>query len=380
MWSPQRYLAEGIKLGIDIKILQSAVRQIQRLRSHNPPLPPLLSLSHLATTIESDTAYLDRVITRSETAYRGFSIRKRSGGLRDIYVPSSALMTTQRWIAQNILCELPVHSASQAFKKGNSIVNCAQVHCEAKWLIKLDIANFFGSISEPQIYKVFQRLGYNNLVSFQLTRLCTWPDFTAYRKYAGTNFWHGRNKKFSISRYTCEYVGALPQGAATSPLLSNLVMCDLDKALTQIAAEYGLQFTRYSDDMTFSTVDDNFTREKAGELIKMVAAVLKVKGLYLNKKKTNVVPPGARKVVLGLLVDRVVPALPREFKDKLRQHLYYLKKHGVENHIERRKFDSAGGAYRHILGLINFANMVDAEFAEKMKAELNSLPWLGVAP
>jgi RNA-directed DNA polymerase len=177
MWSPQRYLAEGIKLGIDIKILQSAVRQIQRLRSHNPPLPPLLSLSHLATTIESDTAYLDRVITRSETAYRGFSIRKRSGGLRDIYVPSSALMTTQRWIAQNILCELPVHSASQAFKKGNSIVNCAQVHCEAKWLIKLDIANFFGSISEPQIYKVFQRLGYNNLVSFQLTRLCTWPDF-----------------------------------------------------------------------------------------------------------------------------------------------------------------------------------------------------------
>jgi RNA-directed DNA polymerase len=155
-------------------------------------------------------------------------------------------------------------------------------------------------------------------------------------------------------------------------------MREVDAEIDAVAKEHGLLFTRYSDDMTFST-KNSYSRAEAVVLISDVAQILKSKGLFLNRKKTVIVPPGARKIVLGLLVDRDTPNLPREFKDRMRQHLYYLKNHGIQQHIARREFDSVGGAYRHLLGLINYANMVDSEYAEKLRTEFDSLPWPGVS-
>lgn len=101
------------------------------------------------------------------------------------------------------------------------------------------------------------------------------------------------------------------------------------------------------------------------------------RGLFLNRKKNAIIPPGARKVALGLLVDRQMPVLPRDFKDRLRQHLYHLKKHGIEAHAAKREFDSVGGLYRYLQGTINYAHMVDAVFAKKMYLLFESLPWPG---
>jgi RNA-directed DNA polymerase len=89
------------------------------------------------------------------------------------------------------------------------------------------------------------------------------------------------------------------------------------------------------------------------------------------------VPPGAWKGVLGLIVDREMPALSREFKDGLRQHIYYLGKHGISNHVSRREFDSIKGAYRHLLGKINYASMVEAKFSSEMRMSFIKLPWPG---
>ena len=124
-------------------------------------------------------------------------------------------------------------------------------------------------------------------------------------------------------------LGYLPQGAPTSPMLSNLVMRELDGIIQRLADAAGLTYTRYSDDLTFSTRSKEFSRFKARGFISEVGKALTVFGFQPQHRKTKVVPPGSRKLVLGLQVEGDVSRLTREFKDKLRQHLYYLEKHGA---------------------------------------------------
>ena len=172
-WSPQQYIADGEAAGIDPTILQNAVDQIEEVIVPHPELPALLTLNHLATRTGADYQTLRSIIHCSENSYRHFRIRKRSGGHRVISVPEPTLMMVQRWIATYILNPQPVHHCSFAFKPKASIVRCAARHVGARWLIKLDVAGFFGSITEIQVYRVFRSLGYQPLVAFELARLTT---------------------------------------------------------------------------------------------------------------------------------------------------------------------------------------------------------------
>lgn len=157
-------------------------------------------------------------------------------------------------------------------------------------------------------------------------------------------------------------------------MLANLVMTSLDQALSDLGQSHGLVYTRYSDDITFSTTAA-FTKARAFKVVELAARLLKACGLYPNRAKTAIVHPGARRVVLGLLVNEAYPRLSRAFRDRLRQHLYYLEKHGIRKHMEARKFDSAGGLYRHLRGLIDYANMVDRPYAGGLRKRLDALPW-----
>jgi len=375
MWSSRRYLTEGKRLGRDAEVLAAAVAQIRRLKSRNPSVPAILSLAHLAKLSGVTYPILEAYVTRSVTEpYRRFNIKKRSGGYRRISTPELALCKVQTWIAQTVLRHIPVHPASHAFAPGNSTVECAAVHCEARWLVKMDIADFFGSVTEIQAFRAFLSLGYNRLISLEMARLCT--DAVPKSAKYDLKSWKSRKKEYKISRYQQAIFGRLPQGAPTSPMLSNLIMRGIDARISYIAKTHGLRYTRYSDDMTFSTKDD-YSRDKATKLISEISAILKKNGLFLNRKKTTVVPPGAKKIVLGLLVDRSYPNLTREFKDNLKQHINFLEKFGIANHIARREFDSVGGAYRYLLGVINYANMVDPEYAKKIKLRFDNVPWPG---
>ena len=374
MWSPQRYLDEGQRLGRSEVTLREAVKQIQRLQEGQPPLPPILSLGHLAQRTDIPHVDLRSFVSRkqSQSNYRGFKIRKRSGGVRRISVPEPKLKAVQQWIAANILNRVSPHKASYAFAPGCSIVKCANRHASARWLIKIDVADFFGSITEIQVYRVFRSLGYNALVSFELARICTMvPHVSAKHQLRS---WQVRNQFKGIPEYTAGYLGRLPQGAPTSPMLANLAMREADVELSELAHKNGMTYTRYSDDITFSSAVD-IDRQAAHQMIGAASGVLKAKGLFLNKGKTAIVHPGARRVVLGLLVDGSIPKLTRAFRDNLRQHLYYLEKYGIDNHLSARDFDSAGGLYRHLRGLIDYARMVDAPLAERYLKRLEGLPW-----
>jgi len=371
-WSSQRYIQKGLSLGRSRPLLDAAVTAIENVIVPTPELPALLTLNHLATRTGVSYQDLRGFICGSKNSYRHFRIRKRSGGHRLISVPNPGLMTVQRWLTAHILNHLPVHHCSYAFKPKASIKKCAARHVGARWLIKMDVAGFFGSISEIQVYWVFRALNYGPLISFELARLVTYaPDVSP--RYL-RRYWRARRHPSPILTYSRERLGYLPQGAPTSPMLSNLIMRDADREIEAVAKAAGLRYTRYSDDLTFSTTGE-FSREQAKKVIQKVSAVLRRMGLQPNPRKTMVVPPGGRKVVLGLLVDGPEPKLPREFKSLLRQHLYYLERLGPWEHAKNRNFDTIWGMYRHIRGLIDYAKMIEEDYALSMKERLDAVAW-----
>ena len=378
MWSPQHYREIGRQTGASTAAIDRAAAAIDAFIYKQPNLPVLLTLGHLAQRSGVSWFHLRQYVEGQRTTeYTYFHIRKRSGGHRLISVPRPRLMIVQRWIAAHILAELPVHRASFAFAPKSSIVRCAQQHCGASWLIKLDISGFFGSISEIQVYRVFLQAGYAPLVAFELARLCTHAP-SGSKRY-GRAEWLAPTTWRQLIAYRQPIIGYLPQGAPTSPMLSNLVMRDIDKQIAELADTIGLTYTRYSDDITFSTTGE-FDRERAIKVVRKTTAILRRIGLHVNNKKTRIIPPGARKVVLGLLVDGTTPTLTRKFRDRLRQHLYYLEKLGPEAHCKARAFDTVTGLYRHVRGLIDYAKSVDEPFSDKMRAKFEAVAWSLDAP
>ncbi|MEZ2348087.1 reverse transcriptase family protein [Terriglobus sp. RCC_193] len=371
MWSSQLYTKLGKSQGISDEILEAAVQQIEAVIEPIPHPPALLTLKHFATRADVSYSSLRRFVSHDQKAYRHFYIRKRAGGARLIFVPEPELLKAQRWITEHLLNLIQVHRRSFAFSPGSSIVKCASKHCGAQWLIKFDVRDFFTSISEIQVYRVFRSLNYGRLVSFELSRICTFaPEMSPRYELGAWRNWHQSNIDF----YEHKGIGYLPQGAPTSPMLSNLVMRELDEVLMLIGKEHGLVYTRYADDLTFSTKSTKYSRAQAKALQKKVQKCLVSEGLRLKATKTTITPPGSRKVVLGLLVDGVTPALPREFKSLLRQHFHYLED-DVAKHARKRQFDSISGMRRHIRGLIDFANMVDSSYASPLLHRFNEIDW-----
>ncbi len=330
-------------------------------------VPAILTLGHLAFRMEVNHRYLRSVVAkRTGEFYREFHVRKRSGGLRRIVVPAPKLMAVQRWIAREILRDRPVNDLCFAYVRRRSIVDCATRHVGAGWLLKLDIHDFFESIPERSVYRVFRSLGYQPLVSFELARICTrpWISPPAEKERLRTVAnWLNRG----IELYRRQFTGYLPQGAPTSPMLSNLACRALDEELSAFASREGLVFTRYSDDLTFSGAKGGFSRERAQLLIADVRSILARHRFRMHEGKISIVPPGGRKVVLGLLVDRDRPRLSRELRSRLEDHVRGLELFGIAAHADNRGFVSRTGMINHVAGLIRFARDVEADFADALR-------------
>lgn len=375
MWSPQRYSSIGKDNGISNEVLQRCIAQSERVIHGDYQLPSLLTLKHFAVRSKVPYKYLRQIVQRAHVEnYRKFWILKRSGGRRYIYVPTPALKAAQKWIHEHVLKPVPAHRCSYAFAPRSSILNCATRHCGAKWLIKMDITGFFESVSEIQVFRVFKELGYQPLVAFELARITTVNSELAEARRLDP-VWKIKRANEKIESYSQGVMGYLPQGAPTSPLLSNLIMRDLDDQIQKFATMAGLVYTRYSDDLTFSRRDTNFDRQRANLFIKQVSRVLSKSGFRTQHRKTIIVPPSARKIVLGLVVDGDQPRLRREFKDSLRQHLYYLKKFGPIEHATNRHFDSIWGLKSHIRGKIDFAHMIEPSFGERLRVQFEEIFW-----
>lgn len=375
MWSPQSYKQHGLDEGHSEELLETAISQSEIVLNSQYNLPSILSLNHLATRTNVSYQELRGFVNRSNhDAYRKFSIQKRSGGRRFIHIPRPDLMHAQRWINEYILKPIPVHPASFAFTTGSSIQKCALKHCGAKWLIKLDVADFFESISEIQVFRLFKEFGYQPIVAFEMARLCTAP--TSWRSpREHYKQWHVWKHNEAIPEYNEKLLGYLPQGAPTSPLLSNLTMRECDKKLSKVARKLKLTYTRYSDDLSFSTRSKDFCRERAREVTFEAYKVLSEDGYRPQYRKTKVIPPNSKKIILGLNVDGERPRLQKEYKDKIRQHFYFLDKLSISEHVSNRGFDSIWGFKSHLKGMIDYANMIEPDYAQKCSEKYSKIDW-----
>lgn len=360
-WPPSLYHKKGVEKSVPELILKPAIKQANKLQKKN--LPAILTLGHLAFHTDVPYRFLRRTAERAINPYRTFKIKKHSGGYRHINAPCPKLLITQKWIDKYILPELKVSPYSFAFNQGQSIVKCAEIHLGCEWLIKIDLRHFFESLSEIQVYRIFSEIGYDNLLSFEMARLCTKVLRVSSKKYKKPN-WKSHNIS-SILNYNDDRVGHLPQGAPTSPKLSNAIMYDLDFKIANKASLFGMEYTRYADDITLSTGDKNFDRKKGVQIIRSIYSMLPMYGLRPNPQKAKIIPPGNRKVVLGLLVDSEQVKLSKCFRNKLECHLYYSVKNPIE-HSKKRGFRSVLGLKNYVQGLVSYAAQIDPEYVEKL--------------
>lgn len=239
-----------------------------------------------------DVAELARRLGMEETAlraveprYREFTIPKRSGGTRRILAPAPELKTLQRRILRRLLDHLLTHPAVTGFEHGESIVTNAAAHVARPVVVRMDIKNFFESTRADRVEDYFRRIGWNAEAGRLLVKLTT-------------------------------HKGGLPQGAPTSPRISNLVNYGLDARLRGMAESVDAEYTRYADDLTFSfDADDPIAIHQTVRLVKLAA---EEEGYALHaRRKLHIRRQCDRQVVTGLVVNERVN-LPRETRRWLR--------------------------------------------------------------
>lgn len=272
-------------------------------------------LSGIPLDKEKELACLYAVSNHTEKHYRQMQIPKRKGGMRHLCVPDDLLCTIQRNILRNVLCEFSVSSYAAAYKKKTSVLDNARPHVGAKQIVKLDIKDFFENISYLLVYQhAFPATHFPPAIRRILTELCCYRDY-------------------------------LPQGAPTSPAVSNLVMKPFDEYMGEWCKERDICYTRYCDDLTFSwkKVREGKAVTDDGALIKKVRSFLHAYGFELNNKKTRILRQNVRQSVTGIVVNEKLQ-VSREYRKNLRQELYYCRKFGVESHLRRKYAECDGRA------------------------------------
>ena len=258
-------------------------RRRQR-RQQGTPHRPKLTMVDLAQRLSVDAEFLKAF----RPAYGRISLPKKRGGYRSIVVPDEPTKKLQQRVLHRLLGRLTVHPAALGFEKGKSIADHAAVHAGSAVIVKADIIDFFNSTTSKRVGDYFRRIGWDDACSAILTRIC------------------------------CDE-GGLPQGAPTSPRLSNLVNKGFDELLQTIAVRRGMKYSRYADDLCFSYADE---RRKTGErirgLLQEVRRIGRTYGYRLHgKDKSRIVRQHRRQLVCGLVINEK-PNLPRETRRRLR--------------------------------------------------------------
>src|SRR5699024_3207118 len=233
----------------------------------------------------------------------------------------------QKWIVNEILSKIEVSEYSKAYRSNSSIKDNARFHIGQKTLLNIDIENYFHSIPLYKVNNFFNNLGYSKAVSAVLANLCCLNN-------------------------------SLPQGAPTSPLLSNLITKNLDKEIAKYCLDKRLRYTRYADDIS---VSGDFNPK---EVISFINKTLYKHGFKTNPKKTNVKYSHERQIVTGITVNKKMQ-VQKNARKELRQIMYYIKKFSLESHMKREGIVVSKDSYlKHLLGKANhiyYINPTDNE-------------------
>lgn len=269
---------------------------------------------------------LEEILNNVSGHYQEFWMRKRSGGYRMISAPDKDLQAIQSTIYSRILSSVTiVHPAAVGFRCGRSVVDNAAPHLGKRYVLKMDIHDFFGSIRSPRVRQTFKKIGYPENVSKVLGALCC------------------------LHRH-------LPQGAPTSPALSNIVGYEMDRKLSALAAEYGLTYTRYADDLTFS--GDVFPKE---QIIPQVKRIIRDEKFEPNHKKTHFMNQSSRKIITGVSVASGVKlTIPKSKKREIRKNVYFILTKGLAEH--QRRIGSHDPVYlKRLIGMLCYWRAIEPD-------------------
>lgn len=276
----------------------------------------------------------------TQKCYRTFQIPKRSGGERKICAPNADLKDIQRRLAsalsefQRIMrMEKGIHpSVSHAFEKGKGIITNAAVHRSKRLVLNLDLEDFFDSFHFGRVKGYFEKN----------------RDFHLPPEVALT-----------IAQIAC-YEGRLPQGAPSSPVISNLICQILDMRLLKIARRNRLDYTRYADDLTFSTNDHSFL-ERYDTFLREVSDEIRKAGFSVNEKKTRLQFRDSRQEVTGLIVNKKLH-VSRNFYRETRAMAHRLYTQGeLEIHGEPATMAQLEGRFSFIDQLEHYNNQNDSD-------------------
>jgi len=284
--------------GVPLELRSRYLNYIKKLNRKNVPV--IFEIEHLSQLLGVKLNVLCRMAYGSEKFHRKFLIPKRSGGKREICSPYPSLLMCQQWIHRHILSHSKVHDCAHGFVPQRSIVTNASQHLNKKALLKMDLKDFFPSIPINWVVNHFHSLDYSKDISFFLASLCTLDD-------------------------------KLSQGAATSPILSNILLYSFDNRLTKLSATHQLIYTRYADDLAFSGdyISMNF--------IESVREIIASCNLEENRSKTILSTTKGKRIVTGISVSGEQLKLPRATKRKLRQEAYYIREYGFLSHAGKMK-------------------------------------------
>lgn len=307
-------------------------------------LPSFENIQALATAMNISLRELRFLAFARKTSttshYKRFYLPKKSGGKRLIAAPMPRLKSVQYWILENILYKIGIHDAANGFTINRSIVTNAEKHVNKEVVINLDLKNFFPSISYVRVRGLFRKLGYSEQVATILALLCTEPDVDEV-VLDGTTYFIAKNTRH------------LPQGAPTSPAITNILCRKLDARLQGLANKKGFTYTRYADDLTFSASGKKIL---IGKLLKLVTKIVKKEGFTLHPDKLRIMRKANKQEVTGITVNEKLN-VDRKTLKRFRALLFQIEKDGLAG----KSWNNSTDLLKSIQGYANFVNMVNPE-------------------
>lgn len=269
-----------------------------------------------------------------EAAYIGFDIKKKAGGSRHITAPVESLKEIQQALNLFLQTVCEVSPAAMGFVPGRSIVTNAEVHVGSSVIFNCDLKDFFPSITKSMVRRTLaSELSPLNPVREVINRICS-----------------------LVTTPRPDGVEALPQGAPTSPVVSNLVMKQLDRRLMGFAEKNGYRYTRYADDITFSRTGPYFSRVPIKS--EAIIAIIEDCGFTINPKKTVIQTQSSRREVTGLKVS-----------DKVNVSRKYIKQLRMMLHL----WETRGYYETQMIVGCKFRHGSDADFTKIINGKINYL-------
>ena len=252
--------------------------------------------------------------------YHPFDIPKKSGGVRQIVAPTGDIKSIQTVLAYLLSSAADHDEHAHGFIQGHSVITNASQHLRKTYVLNLDLKNFFPGITFHQVESALRKY-FSKDVAIFIAKLCTWTD---------------------VEQGHAEDV--LPQGAPTSPVLSNIVCETLDSRLSGLAKRFGLTYSRYADDMTFSSYHSVYAKDSL--FWTELHSIIEECGFRLNDNKTRLLKRGTRQEVTGITVeDRL--NVSRKWMKLLRTQVFHYEMYGGSEET-----------YRSLMGKIAFLKMV----------------------